>query len=153
MKKKTKNQKTHGISDKLALKEIDDKLIKLLSEGIKPPTKKELKRVDSLKTFFEKQREGGKYLRWECPLCGKFIREITSSGQIKDLLINFQKDTLHIKCKNKHRNWFYLKGDNLIFKAVTESRGTKKLSEKSFALDPATLSRFRYISATLKFVK
>jgi hypothetical protein len=139
MKNKTQNQKIHGVSDKLTLKEIDDKLMELLSEGIKPPTQKELKRVDSLKTFFEKQKEEGKYLRWQCPLCGKFIREITGSGQIKDLLINFQKDTLHIKCKNKHRNWFYLKGDNLIFKAVTESRDAQRQSEKSFALTRESL--------------
>jgi hypothetical protein len=134
MKKKNQNQKIRGVSDKLTLREIDDKLMEVLSEGIEPPTQKELKRIDSLKTFFEKQKEEGKCLRWQCPLCGKFIREITSSGQIKDLLINFQKDTLHIKCKNKHRNWFYLKGDNLIFKAVTESRDAQKQSEKSFAL-------------------
>lgn len=134
MKKRNQKQKILNANDELSLEEINKKLDKVLSEGITPPTKEELEHIDSLDAFFKKQEKEGKCLLWRCPICGKPIREITSSGQIKDLLVSFQKDTWHINCRNKHRNWFYLERDTLIFKAVINLQDIEKRGEKWFAL-------------------
>jgi len=135
MQNKTKTRTTNG---------LDKKLIRVLNEPIKSPTQKEYKYLESLDDFLKEKKEKGKCFLWRCPICGKPIKEITSSGQIKQLLINFQKGTLNNKCKNKHRNWFYPKDNNLIFKAEVDIENIKAKGGKWFALTKEKLRTKRY---------
>ena len=130
-----KNKSSNSPKKNLTMEEITKQLEEVMfRKRIKPPSKEELKNIDSLGKFFKDQREKGKCLLWCCPICRNKIKEITSIVQIKDLLSSFQERTVHNKCKNKHRNWFYIKGATLVFKAEVSTDNIEEKGKKWFSL-------------------